>query len=51
MNVRSVLTMLSVAAAFVVVVGRPAPAAASATPAPGPISAPVMGWNSWNKFG
>jgi alpha-galactosidase len=27
------------------------PAAATATPQPGPISAPVMGWNSWNRFG
>lgn len=38
-------------------VARPAgqaaagPSLASATPAPGPITAPVMGWNSWNKFG
>ncbi|WP_203996641.1 NPCBM/NEW2 domain-containing protein [Virgisporangium aurantiacum] len=51
MKIRSVLTMLGVAAAFVIVVGPTAPAVASATPAPGPISAPVMGWNSWNKFG
>src|SRR5690242_11741703 len=26
-------------------------ATAAATPAPGPISAPPMGWNSWNRFG
>ncbi|MET7420936.1 NPCBM/NEW2 domain-containing protein [Dactylosporangium sp. NPDC005555] len=27
------------------------PAAATATPPPGPLTAPVMGWNSWNRFG
>ncbi|MDG6102283.1 NPCBM/NEW2 domain-containing protein [Dactylosporangium aurantiacum] len=27
------------------------PAAATATPRPGPVAAPVMGWNSWNRFG
>ncbi|GAA3450926.1 NPCBM/NEW2 domain-containing protein [Dactylosporangium matsuzakiense] len=27
------------------------PANAAATPQPGPLTAPVMGWNSWNRFG
>ncbi|GAA1537348.1 NPCBM/NEW2 domain-containing protein [Dactylosporangium maewongense] len=27
------------------------PASATATPQPGPVTAPVMGWNSWNRFG
>jgi alpha-galactosidase len=26
-------------------------AEAAATPQPGPLTAPVMGWNSWNRFG
>jgi alpha-galactosidase len=38
-------------AAVPVVTGATAPAFAAATPQPGPLATPVMGWNSWNRFG
>jgi alpha-galactosidase len=42
--------LTTAAAVTAVLVAVPANAQA-ATPAPGPISAPPMGWNSWNRFG
>ncbi|WP_432977887.1 NPCBM/NEW2 domain-containing protein [Dactylosporangium sp. CA-233914] len=42
---------LAVCAAVPLVVTAVSPAAAAATPQPGPLTAPVMGWNSWNRFG
>lgn len=50
---RRVLTAAATAllvSTFITSVGT-GPAAATATPAPGPVAAPVMGWNSWNRFG
>jgi alpha-galactosidase len=40
-----------VVSAAAVAFGASPPAAASAVPQPGPIPAPTMGWNSWNRFG
>ena len=46
------LATVVLAATFSLIAGTSATvAAASATPPPGPISAPPMGWNSWNRFG
>ncbi|RVX45971.1 alpha-galactosidase [Nonomuraea polychroma] len=48
----AVLATVLAAATLIVVAGPTAtPAAASATPPPGPLTAPPMGWNSWNRFG
>ncbi|GIJ56283.1 NPCBM/NEW2 domain-containing protein [Virgisporangium aurantiacum] len=45
------LVVLAAVAVASVNPGRAAPANAAGTPPPGPIAAPVMGWNSWNRFG
>ncbi|WP_433609676.1 NPCBM/NEW2 domain-containing protein [Dactylosporangium sp. CA-139114] len=42
---------LALAASVPVLVTVTSPASATATPQPGPLTAPVMGWNSWNRFG
>jgi alpha-galactosidase len=42
---------LALAASIPLVVTVTSPAQAAATPQPGPLTAPVMGWNSWNRFG
>ncbi|MGI5236937.1 NPCBM/NEW2 domain-containing protein [Dactylosporangium sp. CA-139066] len=43
--------VLAVPTSILIVVTATSPAAAAATPQPGPLTAPVMGWNSWNRFG
>jgi len=45
------VAVLVAAASLTAVAGPIATAATAATPPPGPISAPPMGWNSWNRFG
>ncbi|GAA2326986.1 NPCBM/NEW2 domain-containing protein [Dactylosporangium salmoneum] len=42
---------LAAPTSILVVTTVTSPAAAAATPQPGPLTAPVMGWNSWNRFG
>ncbi|WP_238006080.1 NPCBM/NEW2 domain-containing protein [Dactylosporangium sp. AC04546] len=42
---------VAISSIVVVVAGSAGVSQAAATPAPGPITAPVMGWNSWNRFG
>ncbi|MFI5911512.1 NPCBM/NEW2 domain-containing protein [Dactylosporangium sp. NPDC051541] len=42
---------LAAAVSIPLVVTVTSPASAAATPQPGPLTAPVMGWNSWNRFG
>ncbi|MEU7866312.1 NPCBM/NEW2 domain-containing protein [Dactylosporangium sp. NPDC049140] len=42
---------LALTASIPLVVTGASPATATATPQPGPLTAPVMGWNSWNRFG
>ncbi len=44
-------TIATTIATAAVVAVTSTPALAAATPAPGPIAAPPMGWNSWNRFG
>jgi len=41
----------AISASILIAVTAPRPAAATATAQPGPTAAPVMGWNSWNRFG
>ena len=48
---RRALVAVAVVALFTgYVTAAPTRPAAAATPPPGPLTAPPMGWNSWNKF-
>ena len=48
---RLLTAVLLVAAGTLVALPAAPPAAAASIPPPGPITAPPMGWNSWNRFG
>ncbi|WP_433209446.1 NPCBM/NEW2 domain-containing protein [Dactylosporangium sp. CS-047395] len=51
LNTAATTLLLVAAASIPLAVTGASPAAAAATPQPGPLTAPVMGWNSWNRFG
>jgi len=48
---RKLAAALTTAAAIAATLTVATTNAQAATPAPGPITAPPMGWNSWNRFG